>query len=172
MAQVPVGILLQAKIAAELSSRIYDIDKVWADLKSGSVVSVESVFTPLAFETFTAVPFYCAPKQASVQYAMWEVAQVGVIVAFRGTCNLRDFATDCDIEGATVPGSACRIHRGIAVAIEGEHVYKEVMKQYCKWCKHKRGTQMPLTLTGLSVWQYGILRNRNLTCLPAAQATL
>ena len=37
---------------------------------SGSVVSVDSDFTALGLETFKAVPFYCAPKQASVQYAM------------------------------------------------------------------------------------------------------
>ena len=153
MTAIPVGVLLRAKVAAELSSRIYNIDVVRADLVTGSVVSVESDFTPLGLKTFTAVPFYCAPKQASVQYAMWEVAQVGVIVAFRGTCNLVDFATDCDIEGAKVPGSAWSIHRGIAGAIEGEQVYMEIMKQYRKCCTRNSGTQLPLLLTGLSAWQ-------------------
>lgn len=172
MTGVPVGVLLRAKIAAELSSRIYDVDNVRADLKSGSVVAVESEFTPLGLRNFTAVPFYCAPRQASVQYAMWEVAQVGVIVAFRGTCNLLDFATDCDIEGAKVPGSAWSVHRGIARAVEKEQVYQEVMKQYYKWCTRKRGTPLPLTLTGLSAWQYGILSDHSLTSSSAAQVTL
>lgn len=70
MTQLPVGIVLRAKIAAELSNRIYEVDKVRADLKSGSVVSVESAFTPLAFKAFTAEPLYCAPKQACGKWRM------------------------------------------------------------------------------------------------------
>ena len=149
MTNVPVGLLIRARIAAELSHQVYDIDKVRLSLKEACSLSMQTCFSPSGVGSVNAVPLYCTPKKARVQYAIWEVSQVGFTVAFRGTCNLPDLATDLNILPKRVQDSAWSVHGGILKAFESASVYAEVLKQYSKWCKQKQGTRLPLLLTGL-----------------------
>lgn len=157
MTNVPVGLLIRARIAAELSNQVYATDKVRSSLKEACALSIETCFTPAGVESVNAVPLYCTPKKAKVQYAIWEVAQVGFLVAFRGTHSVFDWVTDANILPERVRSSAWSVHRGILKAFEDGHVYAEVLAQYSKWCKQTRGTRLPLILTGVMTCRWPLL---------------
>ena len=118
--QLPVGLLLRAALAAELSSKVYDLDTVRSKLSA--TLRIPVAFAPLGTNRLEAVLVYCTPRPDAVQYGIWQVQQVGLVVAFKGSSSVRDYIVDAMFAPKNVSGSEWSAHGRIMKGVQQKRV--------------------------------------------------
>ena len=140
----PVGLLLRAAVASELSNVVYDMNKV----RSNVSLSITVPFSPLGVTSLEALLIYCTSKSEHVQYGIWQVQHIGLVVAFRGSSTIRDYFVDAFFTPKQLPRTEWSVHGYILAKVQHKAVHERIWRQYRKWLKHKHIAGAALTLTG------------------------
>lgn len=139
-------LLQRACILCTFSLDVYEFNKISAAQQAclGSPLPTTSFST--SPDTRVEATLLSGPIDSLPVHAIWEVKDLGVVVAFQGTDNLLDWFTNLNFEPVQLASSSSRLHGGIHTA--AARSLPAIHAAYAKAAQNSNSGKVPLYLTG------------------------